>query len=620
MILFDTIPIYAQGGWSFLDVGYPIANPLNHRRELLDGVVGIGPFAPNPGFEPVRLLHVHSTMPGNVAETPFFEAYLRLQTQNQNVQGDSKYLFGNTGIEFLSGSTINNGLAWHVGKIASVTRGLGVASSGAGIFKTNMGADIDFQGGLAFYCSPTKLTSMPNDGDLHEVMRIINGSVGIGTTDPKDMLHLYEKLTFHVGANEYYIGYNQYQNSSNQIQRIMPTLSSTMGIMFKEDHNIMYITNNGKAIGTAAVNYTEPSGAVKGISIGNDNVDVATNGDKAYIGLGAAWDPNSRVFIRGLSETGTTNAFRVANSGEQYGTPFTRFVVKDNGNVGIGVEGSALKSQLQINQMLGFYADNSVSVFTHNAYYDGAWKRTSGSTGQNKKPALIGMTNGSIIFQVAADGMTGSSITWNTAMGIANDGKVTINNLAGTGERAVYANANGELMMASGSAGGWALGGNDIGDNSYFIGTKNNKPLVFKTNNSTEPCMQIAANGDVHVGNVWDYTSTAGNLNRTNYPSLLSVNGAVVAKLVRVTANNWADNVFRSGYQLMPLTEVAEFIDKNGHLPGVPSEAQVQKEGVDIQEMQATLLRKVEELTLHLIQFERENKQLHKRVEELESK
>ena len=82
MIALATLPMSAQG-WNFLNVGDPLGNPLTYRRELFDGVVGIGAFAPNPGFEPFRLLHLHSTMPGNVAVAPFFEAILRLQTQNQ---------------------------------------------------------------------------------------------------------------------------------------------------------------------------------------------------------------------------------------------------------------------------------------------------------------------------------------------------------------------------------------------------------------------------------------------------------------------------------------------------------------------------------------------------------
>ncbi|MBS1537955.1 MAG: hypothetical protein JST20_09420 [Bacteroidetes bacterium] len=448
-------------------------------------------------------------------------------------------------------------------------------------------------------------------GTQNERMTILdNGQVGIGTATPLEALHINQKLTFHVGENEYYIGYNQYENTAYQTKRISE--SPTMGIMFAKYENTMFITNNGTGqIGTN-VNYKGPNYQVKGISIWNDNNDVMTNGDKGYIGLGTVPDPNSRVVVRGLTESDATkNAFRVTND---EGTPQTRFAVKDNGNVGIGTD--IVKSQFQINDMLGFFAGNS-SVIAHNAYYNDGWKRMSGSTGQGKKPAAIGMSDGGITLQVGAEGMTGSPITWNTAFSIANDGKVTINNLAGTGERAIYANANGELVMASGSAGGWSLSGNTVGTNSVFIGTIDEKPLVFKTYST--PRMQIAANGDVHVGNVWDYTSTAGNLNRSNYPSLLSVNGAVVAKLVRVTANNWADNVFRSDYQLMSLSEVKEFIDKNGHLPEVPTEQEVQKNGVDLQEIQATLLRKVEELTLHLIKLEQENKQLRQRMDVLDA-
>jgi hypothetical protein len=62
--------------------------------------------------------------------------------------------------------------------------------------------------------------------------------------------------------------------------------------------------------------------------------------------------------------------------------------------------------------------------------------------------------------------------------------------------------------------------------------------------------------------------------------------------------------VFESGYQLWSLSEVDRYIRANKHLPGVPSASEVVSEGVDVGQMQAKLLEKIEELTLHVIQLQ----------------
>jgi len=65
--------------------------------------------------------------------------------------------------------------------------------------------------------------------------------------------------------------------------------------------------------------------------------------------------------------------------------------------------------------------------------------------------------------------------------------------------------------------------------------------------------------------------------------------------------SDWADRVFRPDYALRPLGEVARFVRKNQHLPGLPSAEQVATEGIDATALNVTLLEKIEELTLYFI-------------------
>jgi hypothetical protein len=87
----------------------------------------------------------------------------------------------------------------------------------------------------------------------------------------------------------------------------------------------------------------------------------------------------------------------------------------------------------------------------------------------------------------------------------------------------------------------------------------------------------------------------------------LDYNGLLHARRIKVDTDSWADFVFETNYNLMPLSEVKNFIEENKHLPGVPSEQMVIENGVDLVEMNKILMQKVEELTLYLIE---QNKQI----------
>jgi hypothetical protein len=88
----------------------------------------------------------------------------------------------------------------------------------------------------------------------------------------------------------------------------------------------------------------------------------------------------------------------------------------------------------------------------------------------------------------------------------------------------------------------------------------------------------------------------------------------VCVKEVRVASGSpcWPDYVFSRNYKLPSLSEVEQFITENQHLPNVPSAAEVKENGIELGEMNAILLQKVEELTLYIIA-------LQKQVDELKN-
>lgn len=119
------------------------------------------------------------------------------------------------------------------------------------------------------------------------------------------------------------------------------------------------------------------------------------------------------------------------------------------------------------------------------------------------------------------------------------------------------------------------------------------------------------------------FTFNTGNVGiKTTNPNYdLEVNGTVRATTFSaVSPPSWPDFVFRKSYELITLEELEEHIDEKGHLPEIPSEAEVAEDGINLGEMDAKLLQKIEELTLYMIDLNKEVKQLKSKNQELEER
>lgn len=124
----------------------------------------------------------------------------------------------------------------------------------------------------------------------------------------------------------------------------------------------------------------------------------------------------------------------------------------------------------------------------------------------------------------------------------------------------------------------------------------------------------VSSLGGLAVGNTYYSNNTAANrlivegdvgIGTTSPTEKLEVNGTVRSKKVRVEATGWPDYVFSRNYKLRTLNELEKYIKENEHLPDVPSAATIEKQGLDLGAMDATLLKKVEELTLYTIDQEK---------------
>ncbi|MDM8523858.1 hypothetical protein QUF80_10865 [Desulfococcaceae bacterium HSG8] len=123
---------------------------------------------------------------------------------------------------------------------------------------------------------------------------------------------------------------------------------------------------------------------------------------------------------------------------------------------------------------------------------------------------------------------------------------------------------------------GYNAGRNETGSNKLYIANSASKPLIY------------------------------GEFDN----QLVAVNGTLKTQEIIVENDTWPDYVFKDDYRPVPLDELEQSIRKNGHLPDIPSAEEVKKNGVSLGEMQAKLLQKIEELTLHVIEQGKELKHL----------
>jgi hypothetical protein len=125
-------------------------------------------------------------------------------------------------------------------------------------------------------------------------------------------------------------------------------------------------------------------------------------------------------------------------------------------------------------------------------------------------------------------------------------------------------------------------------------------------------------NAKLHVNGTQLIGGTAARI-ATGYS--LSVDGNIIAE--QVTVQNsvaWPDYVFSDNYKLMPLEDVEKSIQKNKHLPNIPSAAVIEKDGIKLGEMSTKQMEKLEELTLYIIELHKQNKALNERIKALEAK
>lgn len=138
----------------------------------------------------------------------------------------------------------------------------------------------------------------------------------------------------------------------------------------------------------------------------------------------------------------------------------------------------------------------------------------------------------------------------------------------------------------------------NLWDQNHSIVVNGKGAMVISADQSpiTMSGATVTLNGKVGVNTMNDLDGYA-----------LAIDGGLIATKVYIQdVEDWHDEVFGEGYQLMPADELKGYLREHRHLPGVPSEAEVKANGYDVAVMQAAMLEKIEELTLHMLRQQEE--------------
>jgi hypothetical protein len=482
---------------------------------------------------------------------------------------------------------------------------------------TFTGGSVGHGAEMAFYTtSRTNATST-------EAMRIdYSGKLGLGTATPLSNFHLY-------GVDPAGLGLQIQNGTGTGTRTLLTSYASKSSIETDKDFTI--ITNNNGSGGWTDKFIVTNAGNVGIGSATSPTVKFEVNGQNANFYSGTATnivnfgrnssesfsfqvtdldgyldylqddDANAAhvMYFRNLSAgTSASNDIRFQTSS------LDRLSIKSNGNVGIGI--TSPLNLLDVNGVArfrrngsateGFVIGNDALTLQgwagHNPYIE--WKNVDNSRqgymGWNTDRLSLLLENG---YDFTVENANGGP----KLMRVTSTGNVGIGTDSPGSSLSVYRDVNSSVSITSNQntsdASLW-FRINSTGKDGGII-YRNDGRLSFNLDGSavveSNELMTIHPNGNVGIG-------------VTTPDQKLTVKGIIHTNEVRVdvSAPIAPDYVFEPDYNLTPLAEIENYVKENKHLPEVPSAKQMGEEGMNLKEMNLLLLKKVEELTLHLIE------------------
>jgi hypothetical protein len=378
--------------------------------------------------------------------------------------------------------------------------------------------------------------------------------------------------------------------STNAAERLRITNAGNVGIGVTSPTEKLEVagfakTTSGYKVGSSVVinasrDYTGGSGTFSG------NLTVTGTGNSSFTGnVGIGTSPTEKLEVVGWAKT--SNGYKVGAS------PVIDINRNYSGNNGTFVGALAVSGTSTLNGNVGIGNSPNSNKLSVNGTVQ-ATSFSGDGTGLTNVRDNLGNHTATQNIKLAGKWLSGDGD--NEGIFISSDGKIGM----GT------SSPGAQLELADfGNPGSKNL---EIGNDVYLSDIDEANTLgIYGNQDNTIGAIILGSNGPKLLG-------FAGNLGIGTTPSngyKLSVAGKIRCTEIMVEALPWSDYVFDKGYNLMPIKELELYILTNKHLPDIPDEKTVSEQGLSIGEMNAQLLRKVEELTLYIIEQQKvlENQQ-----------
>jgi hypothetical protein len=462
-----------------------------------------------------------------------------------------------------------------------------------------------------------------------------SGNVGIGTTTPSEKLEVNGNLKATKLVSEYITKY--------------PSDNFTHNGLTGHHYGLGWVADPWQAGGNTA--WLSGFGGVKIFTGGVPIVSVSNSGLvgigedvvlKHKLNVGDAGNVNDnqtinfRSYSNGLYWKGA-GAFGYSSAsvilGELFGVATIgghnpnlsdwRTLAINPGGGSVGIATTLPEAKLHIN---GDVRVKSPSVIYANAGGRNPLFLDAGNFGHNSSVVSF-VKNANTIAEIGTDlNVDGST---NMYLHPQNNASILLNPF-GTGTVGIgTSNPGAKLEVADGAADPFKYGAVQItrpaspGDDKFhlsFIRAQNTvSGIGFVSGTNTFGIWASSSSNSANLPSICFTTGQNVGIGTVNPQEKLSVNGTVLAKKVRVSINSvdWPDFVFEPGYRLNSLAWLEAYVKTNKHLPDVPSSEEVGKNGADLGNNQAILLKKIEELTLYLIEQNKKIESLEKQVKEL---
>lgn len=438
-----------------------------------------------------------------------------------------------------------------------------------------------------------------------------SGNVGIGISAPTAKLHLAGLMKINGGqididdniAQVRLIdggspkGYFKLGGSSGDIEIGTNVTSNTTGKLNLETQGFPRLTIEPAGnIGIGTINPQYKLDVV-GVARIRDNVLI----DDGYIRMFNTSDSKSWE-MRYSTSLGGRLLFM------QQG--FERMILRNDGNVGIGGDlpltnngFPQTKLHIETGQDAGLTSTNNGYLMLGNG---------AGSNiviDNNEIVARDGFTTASTLYLQNNGGelMSGARFTINKdgeALKLNGNAPLARFYQNNASKASVGIDADGNMQLVTTGGGALFLTPSTA---SVVLNPNNGGGVVISPTGGGNITMSTQSGGDILMNPNGLVTIGSGISTATAAGYKLAIRGKVICEELRVKLyGNWPDYVFQKNYQLMPLSQLQHFIRQNNHLPNIPSAAEVEKEGIVVGEMNKKLLEKVEELTLYILDLQKQ--------------